>query len=454
MENYKLNIREYISKKISSNYWKFLILIFGIVFTIAPGDYYNNAIDRSIVLHNILLKGIIFNEHFFSIFDILIILISIKIIRDFGLSLKSAKSGEKLIFFFSILCFIFLMINPNNSTSNPVLGMPLFSDVSNYSHLIFLTAIFFVKFDDAFIIFFKKFTKAVLILILIWSFYLLILWLMGRGNFGFFGVNSILTEDDTLFIIGFAQIVFLALYLIKKEKYLLISSIFLFIVQVLSFRRSGLFVAILASSTLLLIYYVKYISTTKKITTFVLAAITGLSLSGIIFNYNPTSNVQFYFYRFFGMFLQNSGTTEIDSDSGHFAHSQWVFDEAVNRLGFWGLGYSDDTGSIVYQAGIHGVHNAYVAMWLYRGLMGLALILVIIGVFVIQIIRTVISRNKYPPDFLLIRSAVISFFLYFLVSIFYLSVHHLIDIREIVLRTLIIAFLYKVTPDNYKLLID
>ncbi len=454
MENYRLNIREYSARKISSNYWKVLIFIFGIVFTIAPGDYYNNAMDRSIILHNLLLKGIIFNEHFFSVFDVLIILISFKIVRDFGLSLRSAKTGEKLIFIFSILSFIFLMINPNNSTNNPIFGMPLFSDVSNYSHLIFLTAIFFVKFDDAFVIFLKKFTRTVLILILIWSFYLFILWIMGKGNYGFFGINSILTEDDTLFIIGFAQVIFLTLYLIKREKYFLLSSIFLFIVQILSFRRSGLFVTILASSTVLLIYYVKYVSTTKKVTTFVLAAITGLSLSGIFFNYNPTSNLQFYFYRFFGMFMQGPATSLMDTDSGHFVHSEWVFDEAVRRLGFWGLGYSEETGSIVYQAGIHGVHNAYVAMWLSRGVMGLVLILVIVTVFIIQIIRTIKMQNKCPPEFLLLRSAVISFFLYFLVSIFYLSVHHLIDIREIVLRTLIIAFLYKVTPDNYKLLID
>ena len=143
-----------------------------------------------------------------------------------------------------------------------------------------------------------------------------------------------------------------------------------------------------------------------------------------------------------------------ETDAGHFAHSKLVMSQAFSKLGFWGVGYGDKPGIIEVERGVRGVHNAYVAVWMWHGAFAIIYYLSMIAIFIGEIFKTIKNHKIWDPAFILIRSSVLLFFTSFLISIYYLSVNHLIDIREIVCRTIIFALLFRVKPYNYKILFN
>ena len=384
---------------------KLIMIVFSAIFVFASIDTYR-SLSSTIFFNKIFLRGF-GNEHFFSLFEILFIFMVFLISMKFHSKIKSSNLS-KILFFLIVLTFILKMLNPNNDPNNPILGMPLFSDISNYTFI--LLAYFSLFLDDkVYMVFLKKIFYYVCIILIVRVFYLFILWLMGKGNYAF-GANSTLTEGDTLFIIAFFQIAFFVLYLINKErKYLILWLIYLLFL-IFSYRRSALGVALSANVLCYLLIVLKEKGIKNKI----------ILVLGIVLIYGVLSNVeQFnlpykyerYILRFVsaipGMNLSDSGEF---TDSGHWEQTSETFYSAFQNLGFWGVGYGRSYD--VYLAGQSAViHNVYAATWAQHGLYMLLFYLFIIIIVLFTTLKLFLYEKIHNNNYYIIKISLCIFLL-------------------------------------------
>ncbi|HRU92724.1 MAG TPA: hypothetical protein P5268_06810, partial [Candidatus Marinimicrobia bacterium] len=220
-----------------------MMILFSFIFVFGSIDTYR-SLDSTLKFNRLFIQGF-GHPHFFSLFEIVFIFLLFLIVMEFGIKWESSSNISRLLFFMVVLTFALKMLNPNNEPDNPILGMPLFSDISNYTFILLAGFSLFLD-DKVYIVFIKKLFYYVGIILSLRVFYLFLLWLMGKGNY-YFGANSTTNESDTLYIIAFFQIAFFALYLINKErKYLILWLVFL-LFQIFSYRRSALAVALSAN---------------------------------------------------------------------------------------------------------------------------------------------------------------------------------------------------------------
>ena len=240
--------------KNKSNINNILVFLFCGIFIIASTDL-NNAADYTIELYKFFLRGVIIHDRFFSIFDILLFIIFFWIITEIGINYNTATKSEKFLVVFAWITFILNMVNPNNQTESLILGLPLLEDTSMYSSLLFLTSIYLIKDNKEFVLLLKKIVPLLLFFVTIRAIVQLLSFAVGGGNANFFGVRSVLTENDTLLIFNFAQFIFLVLFLSSKNIKYLIISLVLILVQILSFRRSNLFLCIFVNLLILTVNF-------------------------------------------------------------------------------------------------------------------------------------------------------------------------------------------------------
>jgi len=433
-----------------------LIFFFCGIFIFASHDG-NNASDYTKQLTNLFLSGIILHSRFFSIFDFLLIFISIWIITEVGIKYGAATKSEKFLVLFAYIYLIANLFNPNNSETNySVLGLPLLVNVSSYTSLLFLTSIYLIKDNKEFALLLKKIVPMILSFAVIRAVFQLILYVFGMGNDNFFGVKSALTEDDTLLILILSQNIFLALFLSYRRNKYLIFSLILFLVQLLSFRRTNLFIAIFSFSIIIIAYY---IINRKKRGMFLFYFFV-LSIVLLIF-IQSQDELNFldnqYFKRYFGMFyLPQSSKLTYEADSGHFEHLQLIFYQFLQSdIFFWGFGFQPkfDPETIISTGNV-GIHNAYIDGWVQWGILFFIYMLGTIFIFFNQVANTIKNIHVYNKDYLLIRIAVISYFLGFLIGINFFGSGFFTLSKHVVLRTLILAFLIKIKPETFKLLFN
>jgi len=384
---------------------KLIMIVFSAIFVFASIDTYL-SLSSTIFFNTIFIKGF-GHDKFFSLFEIIFIITAFSILIKFHGKRKSSNLS-KILFFLIVLTFILKMLNPNNDPNNPILGMPLFSDISNYTFI--LLAYFSLFLDDkVYMVFLKKIFYYVCIILIVRVFYLFILWLMGKGNYAF-GANSTLTESDTLFIIAFFQIAFFVLYLINKErKYLILWLIYLLFL-IFSYRRSALGVALSANVLCYLLIVLKEKGIKNKI----------ILVLGIVLIYGVLSNVeQFnlpykyerYILRFVsaipGMNLSDSGEF---TDSGHWEQTSETFYSAFQNLGFWGVGYGRSYD--VYLAGQSAViHNVYAATWAQHGLYMLLFYLFIIFIVLFTTLKLFLYEKIHNNNYYIIKISLCIFLL-------------------------------------------
>lgn len=349
------------------------------------------------------------------------------------------------------------MINPNNDTLNPIFGLPLLSDPSLYTALIFMAAIFFIKDTSRFILIIKTLIKTILVVVLIRFIILYILWFLGHGNYKLYGANSILIEEDTLLLFALFQLIFLLLYFIYKRKWYLLVWFLFMLFQILSFRRSGFFLALLTSSSFFFLYYIRVLSFKKKVVYGVGVLMLLILIIGI--SYNVASHNQkyaIYLYRYFGEFIKLPGYDfdENIAANKHLIQAKYAINYAVENLGFWGFGYGNSEGRdrLRYES-TKGLHNAYFVLWETQGLFALIYYLIIIVIFIGEIIKTIKNHRTYDVQFLLMRGCVIIYMFWFFINAWVLGGHNLTGIKMVFTLILLLAFLFKVNNNNYKYLI-
>ena len=430
---------------------KILIFLLSLVFVIASQDpNLTDQTSQTVLLHNLLLKNFI-HPHF-SVFLFIILLISVIIYFRYDLNFGLKKAREKTLVIATFVYTFLLLINPNNDTLNPILGLPLLSDPSLYVGLIFMYVIFFTNtyvslhFTAIFIAFFLK-------LSVVNAVYLFGKYLLGMGNI-FLDSASVLMEEDTLILLVLVQIIFLSLFLITQKKLFLYLSLFLVFFQVLSFRRSSVLLTILVNTTYLIIYQWKYGTIQKRFSFYT------LSLAIIFFVsinlHNLPEPVIKYMNRYIGQYvdLPQKYRYAAEAKNEHIEQSAYGFSYALDNLKFWGTGFGNRLDKARFNfKGNTGIHNAYYDLWEIQGFYALMYYVLIIILFLSEVFSTYRSRNKLSKEVFLLKLGVIIFFFFFLVNAWVLMMVNLTGMKMVLTRNLILLFLFNVNNTNVKLFI-
>lgn len=129
---YKTNIKYLFLKTI--------IIIFSFLFVFSSID--SGYTKDSIMEFTSFINKPIF-PHFFSIFEISIGLILLILISQRRLHNNKESISLYIIYIAYILCFILKISNPNNKPNNPILGLAVFSDITEYLAILLLSWILF-----------------------------------------------------------------------------------------------------------------------------------------------------------------------------------------------------------------------------------------------------------------------------------------------------------------------
>lgn len=403
------------------------------------------------MVSNILLTRGFLHPAFLSVFEILIILLSFRIILTYGVSINYANYGSIIFFVLTLLMIFLTIVNPNNDSANPIFGLALFSDISNYTHIIFLYVLLFVKkrvFINLLRWFFKSMTIMIVInVVLLYSLYF---WGFTKGILLFGGHKSILMAEDILLIFVFFQILFLHIYNKNKNKTYLYLSLLLIGIQVLSFRRSGFFLTILIN---MLYFIILHKGSKSKIKLFIYPSLI-ISFVIIGFNFSDILNVlpqsvKVYVFRFIGAFVDMEGARYIGREvilNEHFNESSFAFQNALIYLKFWGSGYGTNEFAFLYK-GSTGIHNAYIAVWNKFGLFALVYYLYILVLVFVEFSKTLLQKRGTDHNLFQIKIIISIYLILFLLTGWILIMHNFVGIKMIVFRSLLFVTLIKI--DGY-----
>jgi hypothetical protein len=413
----------------------------------------NYQTDLTLYLQNTFYRNFI-HPHF-SIFQFFIIIISFYIIKRGGVNFSSVGLKEKIIIFATLINIILLMVNPNNNTQNPILGMPLLSDPSLYVGLLFIFSVFTVADKNFLVIFIGRLTKYVIIFAIIRVILLFLNYFIGTA-FSFYNISSTLMEEDSLLFFGLISLFLLSLYFLTRRNIYLIAYFLFFIVQLLSFRRSGMLLTLLTSSTLFLVYYFRKTNINSKLRYLFIAISIVITLSLSINSFNSLPKTyQLYLSRYLGSFIELSSNREfkLEARNDHIDQANAGFSYAIDKLGFWGFGYGSASDRIGYvYLNNTGIHNAYFSLWEQFGFYYLLYYGLIIFIFLGETKKTIINLYKFPKDYIILRSSLIIYLFFYFINSWVLVVDNLTSIKAVFIILLILASLFYITPNNYKLL--
>lgn len=424
-----------------------LFILAGIIVFVSV-DYFIHTPSQQ-QLTQFFFNGFI-HDKFFSLLDLLILFLSFFLIFKYKLGFRHASGAEKFFFWFAILCFVLKMANPNARPQNPVLYLPLFSEISNYSYLILFGTLISIP-RKIFYPIFIQFFKYALILAVVRTVFLLLMFAAGQGRSFFFGIRSALLEGDTLLILGFFQSVAFALYLIRKDKLFLFSWIAFILLQIFSTRRSPLFTALFCNAIVFIIYYVRELKPVVKLSIMLGFIALFILLPTVVSDLSPGAKK--YVDRYLGVFSTDTYTTdEANSDSGHFKQS-YETSKAAMKVGFWGVGYGN---KLVLEGafsinGEYYVHNCYAAIWAFHGIYLLLFYVVLFLVLLYHFFQLTLysSPDQQTRDFIYIKLAVVVYFLMYMHAMYYTTLNFMMFSKMLYVNLFMIIFILKSSPRHY-----
>jgi hypothetical protein len=426
---------------------RFLLFFTSLIFVFCSVDYFVlGPFDRT--LNDKFLSGLL-APHFFSLFDVLIILICFSLIYQFGLNFKETTLAPSIVFIFAVVCFVLKMSNPNNNSANPILGLPLFSEVSNYTYLILLGTLVFIR-KDILLEFFRQILIYTGYAVVIRSIILLLLFVATGGHSFFFGIKSALIEGDSLLIFGFFQSILLALFLInpKKKKYIIGWGILL-LIEIFSSRRSPLFISLIANAFVFLLYYIKELDVARKIIILIVVLLTFYIVPIVISNISPDAKV--YVDRYLGVFTSSS-SNDPNTDSGHFDQSKQTTQAAL-KLGFWGVGYGNRLAleGAFEMNGEFYIHNVFAALWAFYGVFAVIYYLFLILIAILFLFAALAeTARQYFPYVLLIYTVSV-FYLCYMWAMYYTTLNFVIESKMSFFLLLLIVFVMRCRPKDIAL---
>ncbi len=381
-----------------NNLEKILIIISSFLLVFCSSDSnITQQTAQTIFFREIFYSGIL-HPRLFSIFDYSFIFLSVTLLFKWGTSFSNGNYYHKAIFVASILNFLSLMINPNNNSAFNLFGIPLLSDIHYYTFLIFMYTMFFLKYNPIRVEILRLFIKWALIFILIRTFQLTFFWLIGKGNYILFGFPSILVEEDTLIVLAFVQAVFWGVFLYKKNKISLLVVIFLIAFELMSFRRSGVFLSIIVD---LIIYgYYAYRRYSPIVIFHITVAASLIFMIFInLFQFLPYK-YGFFISRYLGEWISIPGIYYSESFKNlHLEQAVWAFDTAIRELSIWGYGFGNTEGIVSLRYYNSGIHNAYIAVWMLFGVFTTLYFLYLAFISLKLTFQIIVKKSRYKFNF-------------------------------------------------------
>lgn len=377
-----------------------------------------------------------------SIFELVVFVLTLYLFFTNKHSFYSNKfKKERVIYFLTILYIVFLMINPNNSTLNPIFGLPILSDPGIFIYLFFMYTIFFIKDEEKYLIVFDKIISSMLIVSVFRIILLLLKWILGLGIF-FLNVSSTSMEEDTLIISVLFSLLFLNKYYMKKKIIYLIIWILYFLFELFSFRRSGFMLISLGSIIYLISAYVK-----NKISKYALSIFAVFIIILISTNISilPES-VNLYLNRYFGKFIElpNYYQYEQLSKNLHIEQSNESILIYARELPFWGTGYGQTQDKIKFNyMGNTGIHNAYFNLWEQQGLFALIYYIIIILYIINEAYFTLKMRKLTDKNIINTRYSVLIFMLLYIINSYVLMMINVTGLKMRIMFVMILSFLFR-----------
>jgi hypothetical protein len=238
--------------------------------------------------------------------------------------------------------------------------------------------------------------------------------------------------------------VYLALFFDKgKKAYLLISSFFL-LVEILSFRRSALFVAVVADSFLFVFYF---FSTRMRNRIGILSVITALVLATQLVLY-LSPEAALYADRYLGAFTNARGNSSYGSDSGHIEQTI-LTTIGASEIGFWGLGYGKNIELIgAYEGNL--IHNAFAGMWAKYGMFVLYYYGFLFLVVLRKLILTITNFKRFRGGYGNVLGICTVFYLTYFIAMCFAPSTYIESPKMFSFLTLLFCFIYRyLYTDNW-----
>lgn len=437
--------------------FKIILFIFCAILVFVTGHSVTQNPDFVRKLNFLFHRGFI-DVRFFSLFQLFVLYICWFFINNNNVSFSFGGLKAKVFLLLTIIHFLLIMFNPNNDTPGSVFGMPLFTDLSHYIYIILIYTFLFMR-PVVFMAFLRTIIPMVLSLSILRVIILLILYPLGIGEYYYLhGRYSILMEEDTLLIFSLLSIVLLLLVYIRKDKRKFIFLWLLFlIIQLLSFRRTGLLFTLIANFLLMSVYYMIL---TKRKTKFIVYSTIVIMIIFFLSNTNfdfLSGNAKIFANRYFGAFFDLGSADESHADYARNEHIEQAFygwELARQKLTFWGAGYGARESLFTYK-GNTGIHNAYVQVWMRFGLFSLAYYLFLIGIVInetIKLAKEFVNKSKYSILYLLSKSIVLIYLTLFFITAWIMISQNFTDIRAMFIRIILFALLLKIDTTNYAIL--
>ena len=426
---YKTNIKYLFLKTI--------IIIFSFLFVFSSID--SGYTKDSIMEFTSFINKPIF-PHFFSIFEISIGLILLILISQRRLHNNKESISLYIIYIAYILCFILKISNPNNKPNNPILGLAVFSDITEYLAILLLSWILFSDKNT----YFNNITyiyNIILIFLLIRFILLLAMYFSGKTITSYY--NSICAEIDTTFIIAFFFIFSFTKYIIYKKNKFIFLSIFLLLIEFLTYRRSGLLIALGSSVMLISIYLLKHKKLFYKASAIILILLIYYSLTNIE-NINIDMKYKKYLYRTLSAVMPNSsfaGGQEF-TDSGHHKETELTIYHAFKNPKFWGRGYGKSDISIYLEGQSSSIHNVYADITVRYGIFITLFYILVFVLAVIKLFKITFKKKQYNENDL-VELAYVSFLIFYMLALFANPVVFLIHIKMEFLWMTILGVIFK-----------
>lgn len=339
---------------------KFFLYLFAALLVFVSYDVYL-ADTVTIKLNSIFIyKG--FGINSLNVYNIVLILYLALTYFKYKPAFIAFKGFQLFFFIVTLLCLFLNVANPNNYEIRAI-----FFSIDQYIILIIII-IFSVLNEEQFFDFIKSLFTAISIFLIIRAIILLVLWSVGKGQKGFFGVNSSVTESDTLITYYLFQSVFFMLFLIyKRTKYILVWGLF-FLIQLFSYRRTNMLNSMIFVVFMYIIYSFFVKPDLNKVINVILIFSTIVLISIPIYNQLPLKQriwVDRYLSAIPG-FETNIKAKGLD-DSGHWEQTTKTSNQILSgKFKFWGIG-EGQWNKKKLQGQTSAVHNIFAASWFYNG---------------------------------------------------------------------------------------
>jgi O-antigen ligase len=335
-------------------------------------------------------KGL-FHASFFTPFEIIWILLLVNLIANYRFIVKLNNP----LLWFAFIAFAIRMINPNSETLNPILGMPL---LSNLAELIFLfTFIVFIGLPihvSKSVL--EKMFYFTMIFAVIKGIILVAAYFAGFITTLRYQFAVILPETDNQMLFSFLGAMSFTLYLInQRSKYLFISLLFIGI-TFLSMQRSTALTGMIAIFLLLIfIAYKKLPMVTGKALLIAIFLIAGFQ---IVLTQIPDSKLAMVTHRYIGI---TKSAYEVDdrffSDTGHREQSIETFLDVMQDNPFWGHGYGNIHERLFLTGQSTEIHNNFARIWAQHGIVTLLFYITVLIVIIRNCLRLmlIIARHNF-----------------------------------------------------------